>query len=688
MYEIRPESIKTYITDQSIKLPRFQRKQTWDDKKNFQLCISIFKEYPIGVCILSLDKKPNQPKWLLDGRQRRNTLISLYNDPENIYFWAQKFIGFKNSTQPKDLEHAFWEEINNYLEEPEDNNQQESTNDSEIKTQSDTELDYSQSEQLSDNEDYNKLSGLDLLLAIIKLVHNKKGKYTGFSRPFDFSDVIERLPYLDRSSGQPKLVSKKIKSFVDGFKTHCIDNQLSADSIDSFKDFMSSRFVLDNSQKAKLFSKIEKNWDAISERILILDRIEELLMNSKIGLIEVKGLSPVDSQKIFNIINTGGTQLTAVEVSSAKPSWNTPIANPSTRQVEETKKLYERIGVVSVNNVVKWDVPATLLKRLENTEILFKNLDDNSDDKAHEKNVTLGFKLLAGLFCKGVRRDDIDKLSEKPKSEIDWEHSIEEFIADSNSMMRLISSSDYFRFFKSWKRPIVSLLSEAIALNFFLILYKDFEQKGKPTNNADNRAKQFQKNAFILYDRLIFEYVSKDWRGSSDSKIAANLERADRKQDVFEPLEKNKWRDLLIQILDKNKLGSDSLSQRMIEPIIFHFYCLKKMSAPDAQYEYEVDHILPQSLFKQSTLPEKESIQHNLYNLALLPKDSNGSKSNKTLGMITSDWLKDQIEKYTFISRADFPYFSDLGRLEDLKNLRKPILLHTFDVERQRILDN
>lgn len=46
MYEIRPESIKTFITDRNVRLQRFQRKQTWDEKKNFQLCISLFKEYP------------------------------------------------------------------------------------------------------------------------------------------------------------------------------------------------------------------------------------------------------------------------------------------------------------------------------------------------------------------------------------------------------------------------------------------------------------------------------------------------------------------------------------------------------------------------------------------------------------------------------------------------------------------
>ncbi len=62
-------------------------------------------------------------------------------------------------------------------------------------------------------------------------------------------------------------------------------------------------------------------------RINILERLDNLLSNSKIGLIEVKKISPADSQKIFNIINQGGEKLSAVEVLSAKPSWNTKIEN-------------------------------------------------------------------------------------------------------------------------------------------------------------------------------------------------------------------------------------------------------------------------------------------------------------------------------------------------------------------------
>lgn len=85
MYEIRPETVKSFITDRNVRLPRFQRKQTWDPKKNFQLCISLFKEYPIGVCILSVDEsKGKTVRWLLDGRQRKNALTKMYEDPENM----------------------------------------------------------------------------------------------------------------------------------------------------------------------------------------------------------------------------------------------------------------------------------------------------------------------------------------------------------------------------------------------------------------------------------------------------------------------------------------------------------------------------------------------------------------------------------------------------------------------------
>ena len=207
MYEIRPESIKTFITSRDIKLPRFQRKQTWDDKKNFKLCISLFKEYPMGVCILNIDSiNSRSSRWLLDGRQRRNALTLMYDNPENIYNWAVKFLGIRHNNQPDEIEEIFKKKISEYLEE-------------EIDTDEDTEV-LDQSDDLAiDTEETSEVEisllqndvayGLDLLLEIIKITHNRTRKSTGFSRPFDFLNAVERLKYVEMIDGNQVLSAKK-----------------------------------------------------------------------------------------------------------------------------------------------------------------------------------------------------------------------------------------------------------------------------------------------------------------------------------------------------------------------------------------------------------------------------------------------------------------------------------------------
>ena len=42
-YNIEPMSVKQFVTDAQLKLPRFQRKATWVEKQNFELAISILK---------------------------------------------------------------------------------------------------------------------------------------------------------------------------------------------------------------------------------------------------------------------------------------------------------------------------------------------------------------------------------------------------------------------------------------------------------------------------------------------------------------------------------------------------------------------------------------------------------------------------------------------------------------------
>lgn len=209
MYEIRPESIKTFITDRAIKLPRFQRKQTWDDKKNFQLCISIFKNYPMGVCILSVDEEKGRSlRELLDGRQRRNALTLMYENPENIYTWARKFIGFKNNDQILDIHDRFIDRINEYLE----------ADDTDLVEDEDEDDNEVIGVVAESQETYNPIDdkeGLDLLFYIIEMVHNNYSHGTGFTRPFDFSQYAKKTPLYRAQCHGKKIFSfwQKLKNF-------------------------------------------------------------------------------------------------------------------------------------------------------------------------------------------------------------------------------------------------------------------------------------------------------------------------------------------------------------------------------------------------------------------------------------------------------------------------------------------
>ncbi|MDX8388306.1 MAG: DUF262 domain-containing protein [Ghiorsea sp.] len=118
MYNVRPETISTFLDDRTIRFPRFQRKQTWKHEQNFKLSISVFKSYPIGVTIINKQSFGSKStRWLLDGRQRRNALILMQQNPENIYDWAKKFFGLKNSDQHQDIKNKFWDKIAEYLNE-------------------------------------------------------------------------------------------------------------------------------------------------------------------------------------------------------------------------------------------------------------------------------------------------------------------------------------------------------------------------------------------------------------------------------------------------------------------------------------------------------------------------------------------------------------------------------------------
>ena len=125
-----------------------------------------------------------------------------------------------------------------------------------------------------------------------------------------------------------------------------------------------------------------------------------------------------------------------------------------------------------------------------------------------------------------------------------------------------------------------------------------------------------------------------------------------------------------------------------MKPILYHFYALSNIQGPDTDYDIEIDHIIPKSLFSQSTITRKEVLKDNILNLGLLPKNENISKSNKKLVEINQQWLKDQIKKYEFIEYKDYQLYSDIGDYETIFNIRKEYFNKAYKEKRSKILNN
>lgn len=311
MYDIGRESLKSFITDRNIKLPRFQRKQTWDEKKNFQLCISVFKDYPMGVYIVRVtNEKGKMIRSLLDGRQRKNALTQMFDDPEIIYHWARKFIGFSNNAQLDEIENLFYKKINEYLEADSD---EELDSVSEVIDDTDADGD----EFTAADVEINETSGVDLLLHIVKITHNKNKKGTGFTRPFDFYGIVDRLPYIEMVNGGYQISCRKLKTFIDEYRNYCDNNSVDYNLEKSFVSYVCDRGQVGDTAKRNLEQIIHQKWTLIMERIDVIEKIDNLLTNNTIGVIAVKNVKASDAQKIFNIINSQGEKLTAVEILSA-----------------------------------------------------------------------------------------------------------------------------------------------------------------------------------------------------------------------------------------------------------------------------------------------------------------------------------------------------------------------------------
>lgn len=665
------ENTTSYFVNNKIDLPRFQRKATWKDIDNFKLCISVFKGYPIGVVIVN---ETGTKKFLLDGRQRRNALITMYNNPVEVYNWAVKFIGIKGNMPEAEIRDRFSEKISEYLQ----SEFNKSTEDADELNEA-LENDIGSSEGRTFDAEIQS-ENMHALLDLILLVHTKYKGTNRFAGMFKFDKIIpiEDLEYSAYSNGEYFIDHSKLKKFIK--------NRIDNDEInrEDFINYLIKRHKLNDKDAKKIDNYVTSQWEYFNKCFDTIRKTDEIIINARIGLIRLIDASPLDAQNIFSLVNGGGTPLTAEELLSARPFWNVEVLNPTDEIRSVSRDLYTFLGINVPTNVVRWDVCATLLSRIDKSNLIFTKIDlkDSKTTQAlFTKKLTLGFKLLSAVYIGGINSGSVKDLENERKAKLDWNNDVELFIREFNIAMDLLYECEYFKYLMSWKQSIMSLMGNSVALEFATLVYKNWIGLSKPTK-GNPKLKEFQKNAIILCDRLLYEYSSRLWAGSADSRLARDLTVINERFKVvsFEDWEK---------VIDNFASGNVS---KIDKGIIYHYYCLKKMrpsfDGEGANAIYEVDHIYAQAQFDNVTTINPV-LMESLGNKALLPKLENIAKGAKTLRELEhQDWLFGEILRVTGIKSEDVNKYSDIVNIQELIDARIDDYKKVFNNERISLLNS
>lgn len=412
-----------------------------------------------------------------------------------------------------------------------------------------------------------------------------------------------------------------------------------------------------------------------------MEEADNIFDSARIGIIRLTNASPLDAQNIFSRINGGGTKLKAEELLSAKPYWNKPIINPSASLREAVKKLYSNLGIHTIDNVCRWDVAATLISRIHNQKLIFDSYEEaKAKNEVSLDEITLGFKLLSSILVGGMSNKKVIELETEGK--VDWEEQIDEIISDIDSVCKLMLNSPFFKFFQSWKKPIAKLLGNAIALEFISIMLLDWKDKGRPTGGGNYKA--VQRDAKILFDKLVFEYATRAWRGSGDTKMARDIKNW---KDRLVCVDESSWR-VFIEGASEGKYNGQITTKKTLGPVLYYYYVLKKMSPTiDSETKIEIDHIVPEEKF-QGNSGVDQALKDSLINFALLPKKDNISKSSKALNEIIDGWLKEEVSKFSEIPQSDFGKYSDITNINAMKEMRRTKFLEAFSTIRKSELSN
>ena len=669
-YRIEPLSISSFLDENKMRLPRFQRKATWDKKQNFELAISVFQDYPVGVVIVNKEKDVS---WLLDGRQRRNALKQMRENPVELYEWARAYIGFAKNADEFTVKQSYWDKVEKYLT-------------TEIKDSENTSSDdvsYEGVEENSNEEDsfdsQKQRKGLTTLLNLILMVHQNKPSGSKWELTFDFTKYFTRIKYAPMSNNEkvdPVLLRRFILELINDAE-RVNDGDITEDYL---FDFYNNTYAFKDSMENKFKAELNKRFKDIKNSIDIINETEKIFSDARIGIIWLTNASPLDAQNIFSRINKGGTQLKAEELLSAKPYWNVEVKVTDSNVEKLVSEMYSKLDVSKQETIVRWDIAATLLQRISDQMLIFDDYSHVKKEEIPMDRVTLGFKLISSFFEQGMSSKYVIDLE---KNNLDWNIDIMNMVNDINKDCEILLSTPFFQTLQSWKKPMTKLLGNAIALEFLTIIWLDWKDKGKPTVASGN-LKAVQRDAKILFDRLVYEYSTKTWRGSGDSKMANDIKNW---KSRIQPVDSQAWKNFINGACSGVYNGQNT-TVNLLRPVLYYYYVLTD-STPYNQVNtsFDVDHIIPQEAFKDNIMIDSK-LKDSLSNLALLPKKDNISKKSKKLNEITHQWLINSITTFAGIQKIDFEKYSNVMNITDLKTEREKMFENAFSLNRDKALSN
>lgn len=286
---------------------------------------------------------------------------------------------------------------------------------------------------------------------------------------------------------------------------------------------------------------------------------------------------------------------------------------------------------------------------------------------------------VSSIYAQGMSNKQVSELEQDES--IKWESDVDELLQQLNTVCSILLADTFFKFYQSWKRPITKLMGNAIVLEFLTIMWLDWKDRGCPST-VSGETKALQKDARILFDKLVFEYATKTWGGSGDSKMSSDIKNW--KQRVT-PVDSEDWKNFITGACMGNYNGQDT-TVKILKPVLYYYYVITSCSPINqVNVSFDVDHIIPKERFVGNNMIA-QTYRDSLINLAFLPTKDNISKKAKALNEITDSWLKLQISTYTGIKEAEFEQYSDIANISLLYNARSKLFTTAFTANRTTAL--